>query len=122
MPRSKVVYYEGSQLPLDVKVVEDPDNWGLLRTPISNMKRQGIVRTVVDMPTGGYTIIDSRLGWTCEQGIFMNVGFGMEEEVASWDKMPLPDTETLRAKVAELEAGGFRTHFSYDDILTQASG
>ena len=59
------------------------------------------------------TIIDSRLGWTCEAGGFMNVGLGNDEEVAEWDKMQLPDTDTLRAKVAELESRGLKTNFDY---------
>lgn len=60
------------------------------------------------------TIIDSRLGWTCCRGKFINVGFGTDDEVATWDKMPLPDTNALRRKVDELEASGYRTNFTFD--------
>ncbi len=58
-------------------------------------------------------IIDSRLGWTCEDGGFMNIGLGKEDEVAKWGEMELPDTEANRVKVAELESRGFRTNFIY---------
>lgn len=58
-------------------------------------------------------IIDSRLGWTCQDGGFMNIGLGKDEEVAKWGKMKLPDTEPLRAKVDELENCGFRTNFTF---------
>ncbi|KAI0404023.1 hypothetical protein F4802DRAFT_569439 [Xylaria palmicola] len=111
MPGSRVTYYEGSQLQLFN--AGDPENWGIFRIPISDIERKGIVTTTQDMPNGGYTIIDSRLGWTCQQGKFMNIGFGTEDEVGKWGKMELPDTQALRAKVAELEADGFRTNFTF---------
>lgn len=60
------------------------------------------------------TIIDSRIGWTYESGEgFMNIGLGVEEEVQEWGPMELPDTQVLRAKVAELENSGFRTKFAF---------
>lgn len=59
------------------------------------------------------TIIDSRLGWTCEGGGVMNIGLGSDEEVAKWGEMELPDSGALRSKVAELESQGFRTNFIY---------
>lgn len=52
MPGSKVIYYEGSQLQ-SFDAEEDPENWGVLRTPLSNMERDGIVKRVVDLPNGG---------------------------------------------------------------------
>jgi len=112
MPGSRVTYYEGSHLQF-FDAEEDPDNWGVLKTPCPNMKRKGIVTRVEDMPNGGYAIIDSRLGWTCQDGGFMNIGLGKDEEVAKWGKMKLPDTEPLRAKVDELENCGFRTNFTF---------
>ncbi|KAM3549293.1 hypothetical protein ARSEF4850_008934 [Beauveria asiatica] len=115
MPGSRVVYYEGSQLQFfDAK--EDPDNWGLLKTPLNNVKREGIITRIEDMPNGGYTIIDSRLGWTCEAGGFMNIALASDEEVAEWGWMELPDTQPLRSKVAELESQGFRTHFIFGKL------
>ncbi|KAJ2992529.1 hypothetical protein NUW58_g2134 [Xylaria curta] len=112
MPGSRAIFYAGSQL--QSFEAGDPEKWGILRAPVLHMERNGIVKTVEDMPNGGYTIIDSRLGWTCDKGKFMNIGFGTEDEVRSWDKMPLPDTVTLKAKVAELEAHGFRTNFTFE--------
>lgn len=52
MPGSRVVYYEGSQSQFfDAK--EDPDNWGVLKTPLNNMKRESIIARIEDMPNGG---------------------------------------------------------------------
>lgn len=116
LPGSRITFYKGSQL-LFFNAKEDPDNWGVLKTPRSNMKRKGVVATVEDMPNGGYTIIDSRLGWTCEAGGFMNIGLGDDREVAEWIKMQLPDTKPLRAKVDELESLGFRTNFTFERFL-----
>ena len=59
------------------------------------------------------TIIDSRLGWTCFRGKFINMAFGTDDEVATWGKMEVPDTEALRSKVAELEENGIRTNFVF---------
>lgn len=60
------------------------------------------------------TIIDSRLGWTYEGGEgFMNLGIAEDEEVRIWRPMEVPDTQAIRAKVAELEGLGFRTKISY---------
>ncbi|KAJ6782353.1 hypothetical protein PWT90_03428 [Aphanocladium album] len=107
LPGSRVVYYEGSHLrPFAAQ--NDPGNWGVLKTPLSNMTRPDIKIRAVDMPNGGY-----RLGWTCESGGFMNIGYGIDEEVLEWYPMELPDTEPLRAKVAELERQGLKTHFKF---------
>ncbi|CAG9956759.1 unnamed protein product [Clonostachys rosea f. rosea IK726] len=113
LPGSRVVFYEGSQLQFfDAK--EDRDNYGVLNTHRSNMYRKGIVWTEKDMPNGGYTIIDSRIGWTYEKGGgFMNIALGEDGEVQNWGNMELPDTQALRAKVAELESRGFSTRFVY---------
>lgn len=43
----------------------------------------------------------------------MNIGLGEDDEVAEWGEMPLPDLESLRSKVAELESRGLRTNFTY---------
>jgi hypothetical protein len=51
MPGSSVVYYEGTHL-LSFQA-DDPENWGVLRTPVSNMERQDIRKRAVDMPDGG---------------------------------------------------------------------
>lgn len=48
------------------------------------------------------------------RGKFLNIGFGTDDEVATWDKMPLPDTKLLRLKVDELEARGHRTNFTFE--------
>jgi hypothetical protein len=116
LPGSRVVFYEGSQLQF-FDAEEDQENYGVLNTPRSNMKREGIVWVAEDMPNGGYTIIDSRIGWTYEAGEgFMNIALGVEEEVNEWGAMKLPDTQALRAKVADLESRGFRTRFAFEDI------
>lgn len=52
MPGSRIAFYEGSQLQC-FDAEQDPDNWGVLKTPRSNMRRDGIVTTVEDMPNGG---------------------------------------------------------------------
>lgn len=49
----------------------------------------------------------------------MSIGLGKDEEVAEWGGMELPDTEALRAKVAELESRGFRTNFTYVKLSDQ---
>lgn len=51
IPGSSVVYYEGAHTK-SFKA-DDPENWGVLRTPVSNMEREGISKTIVDMPNGG---------------------------------------------------------------------
>lgn len=43
----------------------------------------------------------------------MNIGLGEDEEVARWGEMEVPDTEEVRAKVAELESNGLQTHLTY---------
>lgn len=45
------MYYEGAHTK-SFKA-DDPENWGVLRTPVSNMEREGISKTIVDMPNGG---------------------------------------------------------------------
>lgn len=52
MPGSRVTYYEGSQLQF-FDAEEDPDNWGVLKTPRTNMMRKGIVTKAEYMPNGG---------------------------------------------------------------------
>ncbi|ATY65412.1 hypothetical protein A9K55_002149 [Cordyceps militaris] len=116
MPGSRVIYYEGSQLQF-VSAKDDSDNWGLLNTPLSNMKRDGIITRIEDMPNGGY-----RVGWTCERGGFMNIALGTDEQVAEWGWMELPDTQALRSKVAELESQGFRGHFTFRKFNMSGQG
>ncbi|KAH7016275.1 uncharacterized protein B0I36DRAFT_254484 [Microdochium trichocladiopsis] len=111
-PGSTVAYYNGSQS--NSFNADDAENWGLLRTPTSNMDKEGITETVVDLPKGGYAIIDSRLGWTCRHGKFINIAFGTDEEVATWAKMSLPDMEDLRSKVSKLQEQGFRLNFKFE--------
>jgi hypothetical protein len=73
--------------------------------------------TVIPQADCPSTIIDSRIGWTYEAGEgFMNIALGVEEEVNEWGAMKLPDTQALRAKVADLESRGFRTRFAFEDI------
>lgn len=43
----------------------------------------------------------------------MNVGLGEDREVQEWYPMQLPDTQALRAKVAELERRGLSTKFVF---------
>jgi hypothetical protein len=44
----------------------------------------------------------------------MNIGFGTDDEVASWARMELPNTNELKSKVYELEeAQGLKTHFVF---------
>ncbi|CAI6043491.1 unnamed protein product [Clonostachys chloroleuca] len=108
MPGSRVTFYEGSHLQY-FDAEQDKDNFGVLNTPRAEMNRKGIVSNYVDMPNGGY-----RLGWTYEGGEgFMNLGIAEDEEVRIWRPMEVPDTQAIRAKVAELEGLGFRTKISY---------
>jgi hypothetical protein len=51
IPGSSVVYYEGSHL--QSFHTQDPENWGLLQTSVSNMEKEGIRRNEIDMPNGG---------------------------------------------------------------------
>ncbi len=110
-PKSR--YYKGSQLQ-SFNAEEDPDNWGVLKTPRSNMKRGGHRNNggryakwwIVGLPivseqiyhklTAASTIIDSRLGWTCEEGAFHECRFGEGRgSKESGVNLPLPDTDAL---------------------------
>merc|ERR1712193_265710 len=83
-PDSVICFYEGSTseyMGVDVAVSK---KWGPLATPERDMRR------------AGFSIL---------------VGFGTESEVEQWGTMDIPYTDSLKAKVEELEREGIRINW-----------
>lgn len=119
-PGSKVCLYEGSTTQVTSNVSEVAKSWGLLATPKVELNTDDSEHTVTLEDGGLYdstliderrliihrTLQDSRLQFSVVAGIGFAVGFGTEEEVKTWGTIDLPDSDTVKAKVRELERQG----------------
>ncbi|KAK1992477.1 hypothetical protein LX36DRAFT_527897, partial [Colletotrichum falcatum] len=110
-PGSSTIFWEGSHLKS--LYAKEEKEWGLLALPREWLAQKGIKPTEVSTCEGGLAIIDSRTGFTPVRGYAIHIGFATEAELEHWAKMPLPDSETLRAKVADLESKGFRSNITF---------
>jgi len=85
--------------------------WGPLATPERDMSRAGFSKETIKLQNGGLVIQDSRLQFSIIKGYAILVGFGTESEVEQWGTMDIPYTDSLKAKVEELEREGIRINW-----------
>jgi len=110
-PDSVICFYEGSTseyMGVDVAVSK---KWGPLATPERDMSRAGFSKETIKLQNGGLVIQDSRLQFSIIKGYAILVGFGTESEVEQWGTMDIPYTDSLKAKVEELEREGIRINW-----------
>ena len=110
-PDFVICSYKGStskDMGVDVEVSK---KWGPLATPKRDMSRPGISKETIELQNGGLVIQDSRLQFSIIKGYAIMVGFGTESEVEEWGTMGIPYTDSLKAKVEELERGGIRINW-----------
>lgn len=60
-------------------------------------------------------ILDGRLGFKIVQGFAITFGFAAREELKEWAQMKLPNAQSLKRKVAEMESTTIGMNFEFVD-------
>ncbi|KAK3900116.1 hypothetical protein C8A05DRAFT_17539 [Staphylotrichum tortipilum] len=106
---SEVIFYPGSHTHL-LNAVGAQN--GLLAIPPDRLNLPGINAKSVEMPNGGFAIVDARLAFRPLGGKVVMFGFMTPSEVIYWAKMGLPGT--LEQKVRdEMESQTIGMNFKF---------